>query len=166
MLVALLAAVSLSLPSCKSGGEEANTYPVAEQFYSYQDGAACLKMIAEYHGKSLNLDSLTALTQASMEQGVTLNNLIEAADAIGFTAESVFSNYTQLQLMAKLPAIIHWDDKAFAVVYEVSADSVKMVDPAVGLQTYPKDFFMTSWTKGKEQPDQGVLVMLEKKETF
>ena len=78
-------------------------------------GPTCIRMLAKYYGKSVNVESLRADSQIGKD-GVSLLGVAEAAEKIGFNAKGVALSYNELIKEAKLPAIIHWDQNHFAVL--------------------------------------------------
>lgn len=125
-------------------------------------GPTCLRMIAKHYGRSISLQKLRELTETTRE-GVSLENLADASERIGFRSLGVKINFIDLLKDAPLPCIVHWEQRHFVVVYKVKKDKVYVADPGHGLITYSKDEFIQSWI-GKEANDQteeGIALLLE-----
>lgn len=117
-------------------------------------GAACLKMIAEFYGKRYDLQFLRDACHIS-EKGVSLLGVSDAAESIGFRAKGVRLNWEQLRDEAHLPCIVHWNQRHFIVVYEITKrkghGNVLVADPAEGLLKYRTEDFLKSWIEDNEQ---------------
>ena len=53
------------------------------------------------------------------KEGVNLLGISEAAEATGFRTQSIKLTYDTLTKDAKLPAILHWDQNHFVLLYKV-----------------------------------------------
>lgn len=128
-------------------------------------GPTCLRMVAKHHGKSFSIQKLRDNSYLSRE-GVSLFGISKAAESIGFRTIAVKTSFEQLQEEAPLPAIMHWNQNHFVVVYDIQERRGKMVvkiaDPAGGLVTYTKDEFLRCWISDKQEgKDVGVALLLE-----
>jgi ATP-binding cassette subfamily B protein len=121
-------------------------------------GPACLRMIAQYHGKSYTLQTLREKSYVTRE-GVSLLSLNEAAETIGMRTLSVRMPYEKLDEIP-LPCIAHWKNNHFVVIHKFRKNKVYVADPAHGLLTYSKKEFLKGWRK-KEKGDEGILLLLE-----
>jgi ATP-binding cassette subfamily B protein len=54
-------------------------------------------------------------------------------------------SYHQLTEEVPLPAIVHWKEEHFVVVYAVRKGKVRVADPAFGLIDYKKEDFLKGW---------------------
>ncbi len=125
-------------------------------------GPTCLRMIAKHYGRSISLNKLRELTEATRE-GVSLANLAEASERIGFRSLGVKINFTDLLEEAPLPCIVHWDQNHFVVVYRVKRDTVYVADPGLGLIKYDKQEFIQHWIgkQANDQTSEGIALLLE-----
>jgi ATP-binding cassette subfamily B protein len=78
-------------------------------------GATCLKIIAKYFGKILNIQTLRELSETTRE-GANLLTLSEAAEKIGFRTLGVKLSLQKLE-EAPLPCILHWNANHYVVLY-------------------------------------------------
>ncbi len=89
------------------------------QFYKQYDamdcGPTCLRMIANYYGKNISIDTLRNQTQISKE-GVSLLGIGDAAEKIGLRNNGVKISFKQLIEDAPKPAILHWSQNHFVVL--------------------------------------------------
>jgi ATP-binding cassette subfamily B protein len=87
-----------------------------------------------------------------------LLGISEAAEHIGFRTMGVAVTFEQLKTEAPLPAIVHWRQNHFVVVYDISKKNiVSVADPAEGLLKYSKEEFLQAWlSTKKEGEDKGI----------
>lgn len=141
-------------------------YPFYEQFDLMDCGAACLRMIAKHHGRYYSLDYLRELTYLN-RNGVSLLGISDAAEQIGLKTLAASVPYERLSKDVPLPAIAHWDNNHFVVIYEVNATHVVVGNPATKLEKITKQEFIDHWADPHRfGPESGVLLMLEKTSDF
>ncbi len=111
-------------------------------------GPTCIRMVTKYYGKNINIEQLRQSAQISKE-GVSLLGIAEAAEKIGFNAKGVTLSYDELIKEAKLPAVLHWEQNHFVVLYTVKSrfllrrnDELRVADPGKGMITYTKQEFL------------------------
>ena len=81
-------------------------------------GPTCLRIIAKHYGKSFSLQRLRE-TAGINREGVSLLGLSDAAEKIGFRSSSCRINTDQLTEL-ELPAILHWNQNHFVVLYKIN----------------------------------------------
>lgn len=133
-------------------------YPIIRQLDAMDCGAACLAMVSEFYGLDQNLANLREITFVDRD-GVSLLNIKNAAEKIGFETLPVKVGFYQLQSDIPMPAIAHWDQNHFVVVYEVSDSHVLIGDPAYGERKVPKQMFLNKWLVAGET--DGFMLLLE-----
>lgn len=121
-------------------------------------GATCLRMIAKHHGRVYSLHYLRELTFIG-KQGVSLLEISDAAEHIGFQTLAVETNYEQLSSVIPLPCIAHWKNDHFVVVYRVDKGHVWVADPANAKYKLTRQEFLQRWAP--DGSDQGVLLLLQ-----
>jgi HlyB family type I secretion system ABC transporter len=119
-------------------------YPFVAQQSTVDCGAACLVMIGQFWGKRLSLNQLRELAQVD-RGGATLKGLIQAAEAVGFTARPVKASLEELAKQP-LPAIAHWEGKHYIVVYAITRREVIVADPELGCRRLSPTAFLEKWT--------------------
>lgn len=146
-------------------------------FYKQPDlmacGPTCLRMIAKYYKKNIPIYLLKTKTQIGKE-GVNLLGISEAAEAIGFRTRSVKLSFDSLIKDAKLPAILHWNQNHFVILYKVKQRNVFLgreillvADPARGLLSFTPKEFKQHWVSLKENgEEEGIALLLEPGSTF
>ena len=136
-------------------------FPFYEQIDSMDCGAACLRMIAKYHGQSYPLSYLKEITYLDRE-GVSLLGISSAAERIGLKTLAAPVPFQRLTEDIPLPAIAHWEDNHFVVVYKVTKKHVWIGDPATELRKISKDEFLTAWARDYlPEQNAGILLLLE-----
>lgn len=118
-------------------------------------GPTCLKIIAKHYGRFYTLHFLRELCGKTKE-GISILNLIYAAEKIGLKSRAVKCTLNQLQHDIPLPVVIHWNDSHFMVVYKTTKNYIYVSDPAQGLVKFPTKLFVKKWIK--ENSKKGVLV--------
>ncbi|MBP6978070.1 MAG: peptidase domain-containing ABC transporter [Bacteroidales bacterium] len=136
-------------------------FPFYKQLDAMDCGPSCLRMIARFHGKTYSLQTLRERSYLTRE-GVSLLGTSDAAESIGLRTMGVRLGFDQLRDEAPLPAIVHWRQKHFIVVYKIKKDQVYCADPAIGLIRYTVGEFLQGWISSlKEGEKQGVALLLE-----
>ncbi|PTM04031.1 MAG: ABC transporter ATP-binding protein [Bacteroidetes bacterium] len=138
---------------------------MSKNFKTYQQrdsmecGIACLKMVAMHHGREVSWPRLRQLSHVG-RLGVSLLGISRAAETLGFKTLGVSISLEQLVTDAPLPAIVHWNQQHFVVVYKATAKKIYVADPAHGLVTFTPTEFVQHW-QHKRQDGQGVALLLE-----
>jgi ATP-binding cassette, subfamily B, bacterial len=132
-----------------------------QQFDAMDCGPTCLRMMAKHHGKNYSLEYLRDNSFLTKE-GVSLLGISEAAELIGFRTLAVKVPLDKMVEDAPLPAIIHWNQNHFVVLYTVKGKGAKRIyhvaDPGHGLIKLNEKDFLASWM---EQSKEGVALLLE-----
>jgi ATP-binding cassette subfamily B protein len=146
-----------------------NTFPIERQLDKMDCGPACLKMIAKFYGKYYSLQYLRDKCGITKE-GASLLDLSHAAESIGLRTLSIKCSIEDLIAKVPIPAIIHWNNSHFIVVYKIKQKKdilnsiIYVSDPAKGILKYKAFDFVSKWYKKKEE--QGVLIALEPQADF
>ncbi|WP_066383645.1 MULTISPECIES: peptidase domain-containing ABC transporter [unclassified Anabaena] len=125
-------------------GRLTKRYPYFAQQSAADCGAACLVMISRYWGKRLSVNRVRDLANVS-RSGASLKGLTAAAETIGFTTRPVKASLDKLA-QQPLPAIAHWENRHYIVVYEITKKRVIVGDPAIGQRTLSIADFKAGWT--------------------
>lgn len=146
-----------------------SNFPFYRQLDAMDCGATCLRMIAKFYGKSYSAVFLRECCHTSRE-GVSMLDISEAAENIGFRTSGVKISFDQLSKDVQLPCIVHWNQNHFAIVYEIKKDKIYVADPAIGLLKYDKEAFLKSWLSvaddGGGRLSQGMILLLEPTPAF
>ena len=132
-----------------------------------QCGVAALSMVCRHFGKDYSLSFLSSMCHPTTE-GVSLLGISDAAKEIGL--ETVSARVTAASLMqSPLPCILHWDQKHFVVLYEISGNGKRfhVADPAKGLTSYSHDEFISHWGSIHDGTERkGIATFFEKTPDF
>lgn len=124
-------------------------------------GPTCLRMVAKHYKKNLPQQMLRDKTQAGKE-GVNLLGISEAAESIGMRATAAKLHLQQLTREARLPAILHWNQNHFVVLYKIRKEKYFIADPAIGLVQFTRADFKLHWISDREDGlEQGVALLME-----
>jgi len=139
----------------------AKSFPFYQQLDSMDCGATCLRMVARHFGRYYSLDSLRDLTHIG-KLGVDLLSISDAAEEIGLQSLAVKTTFDRLADDIPLPAIAHWDQEHFVVVYEVGHNYVRVADPSSGKHKLSREEFMSSWISDYDDgKEMGILLLME-----
>lgn len=141
------------------------TFPHYRQPDAMDCGPTCIRMVAAFYGKRYTLATLRDRSYITRE-GVSLLGISQAAESIGFRTLGVKLTFDQLAGEARLPAIVHWNQDHFVVLYKITGkkgkEKLHVADPAGGLARFSREEFLRCWastTEGGE--DKGVALLLE-----
>lgn len=121
-------------------------------------------MIAAYFGKKYSLEYLREVCFLSKE-GVSLLSISNAAESIGFHTQMAYISLEMLINDCPLPAILHWDQNHFVVLYDIRkrpfSDKIYFIiaDPGYGIIKIDIDKFMQSWISTYDH--KGTVLLLE-----
>lgn len=129
-------------------------------------GPTCLRMVAKYYKKNVPLQYIRDKTQIG-KQGVSFLGISDAAEAIGLRAKAVKVDTDTLLNEAKLPAILHWNQNHFVVLYDYKKNKTHIADPAKGLVKYTRKEFTERWASDRsEKGEIGIALLLEPSPAF
>ncbi len=141
------------------------SFPHYNQPDAMDCGPTCLRMVTRYHGKHYNIQTLRERSHIS-RLGVSMLGISRAAESIGFRTLGVKIPFEKLRDEAPLPAIVHWNQNHFVVVYKISGrkgrERIHVADPAGGLVTFSREEFTRCWAStGSNEEPQGTALLLE-----
>ena len=138
-------------------------FPIYRQLDMMDCGPTCLRMIAEFYGRSYSLPYLREHSYLDRE-GVSMRGIVEAAEHIGFRTLAIkvpFAprNTEEAGLTeAPLPCIVHWQQSHFVVVYKMNKKYVWIADPGIGRRKLSIAEFKRNWIA---EGDKGIALLLE-----
>ena len=140
-------------------------FPHFRQLDAMDCGPTCLRMISKFYGKTYSLQSLRDKSYITRE-GVSMMGIADAAESIGFRSMGVRITFDQLVDKATLPAICHWNQAHFVVVYKIEKKKNKTIvhvaDPASGMLKFTKEEFVKAWASTKVEGElKGLCLLLE-----
>ena len=132
-----------------------------------QCGIASLSMICQYYGRPYSINYLSELCQATTE-GVSMLGITDTATQLGLIALTAFvSPEDLLRKDVSLPAILHWKQNHFVVLYKIKHNYFYIADPAKGLLKFSYTEFINNWisTNHKDR-EKGVAMFIETTPAF
>ena len=128
---------------------------------SMQCGVACLCMIGRYWGIKRSLSGLGEVCHATSE-GVSMKGIMDAAQKIGLDCKAGRVSVSQIS-MCPLPAILHWNQNHFVVLYKVSkgGNRFHIADPGKGMIKYSKEEFLAHWVADPSADQVGIAMFFE-----
>lgn len=137
------------------------------QFDKMDCGPACIRMVASHYGKDYPLSYLRSLSHLTRE-GVSVAGIRDALEKIGADSASFEMTMEQLRTKCPLPAILHWEQNHFVVLYDVKQHKLTkkwtyfVANPAYGKHGFSESSFEKYWLNG----DTGIVIAVEPQEKF
>lgn len=150
-------------------------FPYYAQHDANDCGPSCLRMVAKFYGKDYSLQQLRDYCFIN-SNGVSLLGISEAAEKIGFHSLMVKTDYQKIINDVPLPAILHWNQEHFVVLYDKSnirsepaakrRNKFVIGDPhpSSGIISVDEPTFRKSWISDAD--DKGVALVLYPTEKF
>ena len=140
--------------------------PFYRQSDSMDCGPTCLRMVTKFYKRNVSLQYLRDKTQIGKE-GVNLLGISEAAEMLGFRTQAVKLTLKVLLEEARLPAILHWHQNHFVVLYKTGKKKVVIADPKDGIITLSLNDFKQFWISDSINGQQeGIALLLEPSPEF
>jgi ATP-binding cassette subfamily B protein len=140
-------------------------FPFYRQLDPTDCGPTCLRMIASHYGRDIPSQWPHGGIPKDND-GVSLLDLSDAAESLGFTTQAVRLSYETLASEAPLPCILYWKRCHYVVLYKIVRGRLYLADPLLGFAKLTKEEFLLEWTNTGEQfpGTEGVALFLQKKE--
>jgi ATP-binding cassette subfamily B protein len=124
-------------------------------------GPTCLKIIAKFYGKILNIQELRDYSETTRD-GSNLLMLSDTAEKFGFRTIGVKRSVQQLDEVP-LPCILHWNKYHYVVLYKIKKGIYYISDPAIGLINYNQEDFVKFWigNNATSTTEEGIALLLE-----
>ena len=141
-------------------------FPNYIQLDSKDCGPTCIQIIAKHYGKFLSLQDINEYSAVSKE-GLSLHELGLTAERLGLKSLAIKAKLSNLLEDIPLPCVAHWKSKHYIVIYKVTKKHIYVSDPQLGYVKYNYQEFLKDWIKpSEENPDKGVLLLLEPTDKF
>ncbi|MFD0963726.1 peptidase domain-containing ABC transporter [Pseudofulvibacter geojedonensis] len=130
-------------------------------------GPSCLKIVAKHYGKNCDIEYVRTISETT-RGGTSLTSLIKAAESLGFDAVGVKENFNTLKEEIPLPALAHWNQEHFVVIYKITDKYVYISDPELGRVKYKIQTFLEHWLdeESLKGDQEGILLLLCPGENF
>lgn len=130
------------------------------QHDTMQCGIACLQMVCKHYGHDYSLGYLEQICHATTE-GVSLLGISDAATKLGL---HTICGKVELAALADapLPAVLHWQQNHFVVLYKVKHGNYLVADPGKGFVHYSEKEFAVNWLSTQaEGRECGIAMFIE-----
>ena len=141
------------------------SFPNHRQLDSMDCGPTCLRMIAQFYGRTYSIQNLREKSFIT-RTGVSMLGISDAAESIGFRTNGVKITFDQLVKENPTPCILHWNQNHFVVCYAIRKKKngeyqLKISDPVGEKYTLSKEGFLKHWISGKQNgEDFGTALLL------
>lgn len=109
---------------------QSSRLPLVLQSATAECGLACLSMVAGFHGKNLDLQTMRQQFQLS-ESGMTLIDLLKVAERQQLSGRPLSIELNEIKYV-QTPCILHWDLNHFVVLKKIRRNGIVIHDPARG----------------------------------
>lgn len=142
-------------------------YPFFYQTNSMDCGLACLRMVAAFYGKKVNLERLRKLSDFE-KSGVSMYGLRKAAVELHFDATGIMTTIPEIKrIVQEIPVILHWKGDHFITLFDFSGGKFTIGDPAKGiLRLSEADFSRYALHGSGEKNRMASLLLPEATEAF
>ncbi len=124
-------------------GRRIRSFQHVKQIDEMDCGAASLAMVCRHFGRQVSLTRIRQVVHTATD-GTSLRGLCHGAEALGLAARSVKASKSNVAQMP-LPAIIHWDNYHWTVLFDVNDKHAWMADPATGLRKVTRKELDEKW---------------------
>jgi ABC-type bacteriocin/lantibiotic exporter with double-glycine peptidase domain/CRP-like cAMP-binding protein len=119
-------------------------FPHVMQVDATDAGAASLAMICRYHGRKVSTTLVRDAVNTAVD-GTSLLGIGQGAESLGLSVRTAKVSKSRLDTMP-LPAILHWENNHWLVVYDVDAEHVRVADPARGCRRLERSELESKWS--------------------
>lgn len=120
------------------------SFPTVLQVDEMDCGAAALAIICRHFGRKVSMARVRDAVHTAID-GTSLLGIARGAESLGLSARTAKVSKSRLDTMS-LPAIVHWEDNHWLVVYDVDANHVWVSDPAKGRRRLKRSEFEEKWS--------------------
>ena len=124
-------------------GKRIGRFPHVKQIDEMDCGAASLAMVCRHFGRKVSITRIRQAVHTSTD-GTSLRGLCLGAEALGLAARSVKASKSNVGQMP-LPAIIHWENYHWVVLFDVSDKHAWIADPATGIRRIARRELDEKW---------------------
>ena len=124
-------------------GQRLRRFPHLKQIDEMDCGAASLAMVCRHFGRKVSLTRIRQVVTTARD-GTSLRGLCRGAEALGLAARPVKASKTNLPQMP-LPAIIHWENYHWLVLFEVNEAHAWIADPATNVRKIARRELDEKW---------------------
>jgi ATP-binding cassette subfamily B protein len=124
-------------------GKRVRSFPHVRQIDEMDCGAASLAMVCRHFGRKVSITRIRQVVNTATD-GTSLRGLCSGAEALGLAARSVKASKSNVVNMP-LPAIIHWDNYHWVVLFDVNDTHAWIADPATSIRKITRQELDDKW---------------------
>lgn len=123
------------------------------QYDTMDCGIACMAMIADYYGIPVSRAQLSELCKGT-RNGLSFLSIQKSFKMLGVIGDALSLRLDDINSSKHLPAILHWNDNHFVVLYEISRNhgrkQYKIADPSFGYVKFDQADMLAHWCNNVE----------------
>ena len=112
-------------------------FPHIKQIDEMDCGAASLAMVCRHFGRKVSISRIRQAVHTATD-GTSLRGLCQGAESLGLAARSVKASKSNVGQMP-LPAIIHWENYHWVVLYNATDRHAWIADPATSIRKITRE---------------------------
>lgn len=120
-----------------------NRFPHIKQIDQMDCGAASLAMVCRHFGRKISVTRIRQKVRTAND-GTSLRGLCDGAVSLGLAARSVKASKNNAGQMP-LPAIVHWDNYHWVVLFKVNDRHAWIADPATSIRRITRKELDEKW---------------------
>src|SRR5262245_32531934 len=124
-------------------GKRIRRFQHIKQIDEMDCGAASLAMVCLNFGRRVSVTRIRQVVHTATD-GTSLRGLCQGAEALGLAARSVKASKSNVGQLP-LPAIIHWENYHWLVLFDVNETHAWIADPATGVRRVTRSELDEKW---------------------
>lgn len=124
-------------------GKRIRRFQHIKQIDEMDCGAASLAMVCRHFGRKVSIARIRQVVNTATD-GTSLRGLCRGAEALGLAARSVKASKSNVGQMP-LPAIIHWENYHWVVLFDVNDTHAWIADPATSVRKIARKELDEKW---------------------
>lgn len=125
---------------------------VFRQLDSDDCGPSCLLMLLHHLDIAVDRARVRSVLSTSSYHGTSIKQVAEVAEAFGTKSTTQLWNLSDLRdHLDKLPAMLHWRNNHFVVLFQIKDQSYHIADPARGTYVVSEKEFLRCWLGEREK---------------
>lgn len=124
-------------------GKRIRRFSHIKQIDEMDCGAASLAMVCRHFGRKVSITRIRQVVNTATD-GTSLRGLCRGAEALGLAARSVKASKSNIGQMP-LPAIIHWDNYHWVVLFDVNETHAWIADPGTSVRKITRKELDEKW---------------------
>jgi ABC-type bacteriocin/lantibiotic exporter with double-glycine peptidase domain/CRP-like cAMP-binding protein len=136
--------VATSLDGFVRPARRIRRFPHVQQVDEMDCGAAALAMICRHYGRKVSVSRVRDAVCTAID-GTSLLGIARGAESLGLATRTAKVSKSRMDAMA-LPAIVHWENHHWMVLYRLDAEHAWVADPGRGRRRLKRAEFEAKWS--------------------